>query len=157
MGNNSSNKKTKKKDNYQINQDNKDFENKEEINQNIETNDIVDIESILKNISSKRKQELKDFILSNVTIDEKLIKEKQQQINNENLSFPFVSKFDLSTDFINSYFILISNDIIIVPTNHIYKKNKSSYLFSFSQLKNDIYNDIFHIIIENDDYNKIFF
>ena len=149
MGNKSSNRKNKKKE---ASKDTKIIKNSKNNNQNDESNDYVDIKSILEKITPYRKKELIDFLLSNVTEIEELQKDKQQQINNENLSFPFVSKFDYYKDPINSYLILVSNDIVIVPTKHIYQNNKSTGSLSFSQLKKDIDNDIFHLIIENDDY-----
>ena len=138
MGNKSSNR------NYDIKQNDKN-----------KSDDFIDVKSILKKISQNRKNELIDFLLSKVTKVEELQKEEQKQINNKNLSFPFVSKFDYDKT-INSYFILLSNDIIIVPTKHLYKDNKSPSSLSFSQFNNEIKYDIFHLIIENDGYNNNF-
>ena len=142
MGNKSLNKKTEKNRNYDIKQSDTN-----------KSDDFIDVKSILKKISQNRKNELIDFLLSKVTKVEELQKEEQKQINNKNLSFPFESKFDYDKN-INSYFILLSNDIIIVPTKYLYKDNKSPSSLSFSH--NEIKYDIFHLIIENDGYNNNF-
>ena len=47
--------------------------------------DIIDIKSIIKNINENRKNELIDFLLSNVTMTEEYQKSKENLIKNENL------------------------------------------------------------------------
>ena len=105
--------------------------------------EIIDIKRIFKKINPNRKQELNDFLLSNVTTIEELQKDKESSIKNEKKFYPFVSRFNYGKDIIYSRFILISNDIIIVPTNHIYQDNKTSYNLSFTQTENSINYDIF--------------
>ena len=55
-----------------------------------------------------------------------------------------------------SLFILISNDVILVPNGPIYHNEKLSDYFSFSQIEGDICCDSLHMIIENDSFNTIF-
>ena len=124
-------------------------------NNNIEE-EIIYIKTILINITPKRKQELVDFLLSNITTVEELQKSEESIIKNEKKFFPFVSWLNYYKDIVNSHFILISNDIIIVPTKHIYQDNKASFSLSFTQVENSIYFDIFHIIVENDNYKNNF-
>ena len=112
--------------------------------------EIIDIKKIFKKINPNRKQELNDFLLSNVTTVEELQKDKELSIKNEKKFYPFVSRFNYGKDIIYSRFILISNDIIIVPTNHIYQDNKTSYNLSFTQIENSINYDIFNLVVEND-------
>ena len=117
----------------------------------------VDIKSILKKITPARQKELMDFLFSNIIIDEGTQKNNANLIKNIELSFPFVIKFDYQQKkVIDSYFILISNDIIIVPTNHLYKDDKKPIFLSFSQFKIDIYYKTDLMIIENDNNNNIF-
>ena len=142
MGNKSSNKNTN-------------------IHKKEEVEDIVDIKSIIKNIDQSRKNELIDFLLSNVTINEEYQKSKENLIKNDSLFLQFTSKFKEynDKDNINSHFILISNDIIIVPTKHIYKENEENYKtptsLSFPQFPQipGISFEISNMIIENDNYN----
>ena len=124
--------------------------NKKNINDEIKNDNI----STAKKINQKRKKELLDFLLSNTTIIEELEKNEEKQISNTNLILPFSSKFDNHT--ISSHFILISNDIIIVPTKHLYKINQTSLSLSFPQIEKEIDYDIFNFIIdnENDSNNK---
>ena len=111
--------------------------------------------SLFKKISKQRKKELINYILSNKTINEKY-QENNQKIQNKNLFFPFILKFE-NNDFINSHFILISNDIILIPTKHAFKNNSQTpnSLF-FPQIKKDIIYDTDNLIIENDNYNNIY-
>ena len=142
MGNKSSNKNTN-------------------IHKKEEVEDIVDIKSIIKSIEQSRKNELIDFLLSNVTINEEYQKSKESLIKNESLFLQFTSKFNQydEKDNINSHFMLISNDIIIVPTKHIYRENegcnKTTKSFSFPQFPQipRIPFEISNMIIENDNYN----
>ena len=142
MGNKSSNKNTN-------------------IHKKEEVEDIVDIKSIIKSIDQNRKNELIDFLLSNVTINEEYQKSKESLIKNESLFLQFTSKFKEynDKDNINSHFILISNDIIFVPTKHIYKENeennKTPISLSFPQFPQipGISFEISNMIIENDNYN----
>ena len=124
--------------------------NKKNINDEIKNDNI----STAKKINHKRKKELLDFLLSNTTIIEELEKNEEKQISNTNLILPFSSKFDNHT--ISSHFILISYDIIIVPTKHLYKINQTSLSLSFPQIEKEIDYDIFNFIIdnENDSNNK---
>ena len=124
-------------------------------NNKIEENEI-DIKTILINITPNRKQQLIDFLLSNIATVEELQKREESIIKNEKKFFPFVSRLNYYKDIVNSHFILISNDIIIVPTNHIYQDNKEAYNLSFTKVENSIHFDIFHIIVENDNYNNNF-
>ena len=142
MGNKSSNKNTN-------------------IHKKEEVEDIVDIKSIIKSIDQNRKNELIDFLLSNVTINEEYQKSKENLIKNDSLFLQFTSKFKEynDKDNINSHFILLSNDIIIVPTKHIYKENeennKTPISLSFPQFPQipGISFEISNMIIENDNYN----
>ena len=111
--------------------------------------------SLFKKISKQRKKELINYIISNKTINEKY-QENNQKIQNKNLFFPFILKFE-NNDFINSHFILISNDIILIPTKHAFKNNSQTpnSLF-FPQIKKDIIYDTDNLIIENDNYNNIY-
>ena len=111
--------------------------------------------SLFKKISKQRKKELINYILSNKTINEKY-QENNQKIQNKNLFFFFFLKFE-NNDFINSHFILISNDIILIPTKHAFKNNSQTpnSLF-FPQIKKDIIYDTDNLIIENDNYNNIY-
>jgi len=88
--------------------------------------DTIDIKSIIKNINQNRKNQLIDFLLSNVTMTEEYQKSKENLIKNESLFLLFISNFNElnDKDNINSHYMLISNDIIIVPTKHIYKENE---------------------------------
>ena len=120
-----------------------------------------EIKKNTKNISQNRKKELIDFLLSNATIIEEYQKSNNNLIKNESLFLQFTSKFNQydDKDNINSHFMLISNDIIIVPTKHIYRENekynKTPKSFSFPQFPQipRIPFEISNMIIENDNYN----
>ena len=124
--------------------------------------DIINIKSIIKNINESRKSELMDFLLSNVTMTEEYQKSKDNLIKNESLLLLFISNFNEynGKENINSHFILLSNDIIIVPTKHIYKENekynKTPKSLSFPQYPQipRISFEISNMIIENDNYNN---
>ena len=123
--------------------------------------DIIDIKSIIKNINENRKNELIDFLLSNVSMTEEYQKSNNNLIKNESLFLLFISNFNElnDKDNINSHFFLASNDIIIVPTKNIYKKNekynKTHKSFSFPQFPQipRIPFEISNMIIENDNDN----
>ena len=123
--------------------------------------DTLDIKSIIKNINQNRKNQLIDFLLSNVTMTEEYQKSKENLIKNESLFLLFISNFNElnDKDNINSHYMLISNDIIIVPTKHIYKENekynKTPKSLSFPQYPQipRISFEISNMIIENDNYN----
>ena len=91
-------------------------------------------------------------------------KSKENLIKNESLFLLFISNFNElnDKDNINSHYMLISNDIIIVPTKHIYKKNekynKTPKSLSFPQYPQipRISFEISNMIIENDNYNNDF-
>ena len=79
--------------------------------------------SSIKKVNQKRRQELIQFLLSNVIKDEELLKINAPKISNEIPSFPFISKIGYKKEVhYESHFILISNDIIIIPTKSIYKE-----------------------------------
>ena len=104
------------------------------------------------------KQELIQFLLINAIKDEKILKINVRKISNEIPFFSFTSKIDYDynkKDYIKSHFILISNDIIIIPTKSIIKENdKTNFYLSFPQIKEDIPLSIFNTILENDNYNN---
>ena len=79
----------------------------------------------IKEIDKKRQQEIIHFLLSNRIKDEDILKINAQKISNEIPFFSFTSKFGYNEeDYIKSHFILISNDIIIISTEYIYKERK---------------------------------
>ena len=114
--------------------------------------------SPIKEIDEKRKQELIQFLLSNRMQDKEILKINVEKISNEIPYFSFTSKFDYNEkDYTKSHFILISNDIIIIPTKYICKENDKKALFLvFPQIKEDISLSIFNVILENDNYNNNF-
>ena len=177
MGNKSSKQKSKK-EKHQIEND-KQENNKiekdiieddiiEDIqieNDKIENDKIedIDVTSILSQINQSRKEELMKFLLSNSKSDEELKKyiEKKTKIKNDKLFYPFTLKYQIlkNISFFSedkSLFILISNDVILVPNGPIYHNEKLSDYFSFSQIEGDICCDSLHMIIENDCFNNKF-
>ena len=103
------------------------------------------------------------FLLSNSKSEEELKKctENNTKIKNDKLFYPFTLKYQLlknisifSED--KSLFILISNDVILVPNEPIYHNEKLSDYFSFSQIEGDICCDTLHMIMENDCFNNKF-
>ena len=113
---------------------------------------------IIAKINPKRKQELLDFLLSNVIQDPNLQKINIKKKENKTPFLPFISKFDNYNKNINySNFILISNDIILILTKDIYKGiNEKAYYLSFPNIKENISFSINNFIVENDDYKSIF-
>ena len=111
----------------------------------------------IKSISKKRKKELIDFLLTNVVPDENIQKTNEPKILNKYF-FTFISKFGNDKDFIDSNFILISNDIILLETKNIYKQqgNKFPIYLFFPSINENISYDIYNLIIENNNYNEIF-
>ena len=91
MGNKSSNKNNKNTNDH-----------KKEV-----VEDIIDKKSIIKNINENRKNELIDFLLSNVTMTEEYQKSKDNLIKNESLFLLFISNFNEynGKENINSHFI----------------------------------------------------
>jgi len=100
--------------------------------------------------NKKRKKELIFFLLPNLKTD----KDPQNQIENKSPFLPFTSRFDKENDFIDSHFILISNDIILIPTKHIYKEGRTPFYFSFPLNINKVPFDKYNLIIENENYNN---
>ena len=107
-------------------------------------------------LNSKRKKELLDFLLSNITSVEYLQKNNEKQIKNKFPFFPFTSKFNKDINNSNSHFILLSNDIILISTKDIYKDNKTPVSLSLPNIGQDITYNIFNLIIENENYNNNF-
>ena len=89
--------------------------------------------AIIKNINQKRKQEILDFMLSNEIQESNLKKMNIQKKENKTSFLPCISKFNfIKKEEINSHCILISNDIIIIPTKDMCDEEKKRliiYLF----------------------------
>ena len=109
------------------------------------------LKNIIDSLLSKKKQELMLFLLSNIRNDENLLKIDIQKIPNNTSFFPFVSKYSDSD--ISSNFILISNDIILIPTKHIYKKEAIPNSLTFPQIDENILFSTNNLIVENNNYN----
>ena len=112
----------------------------------------------INEISKKRKQEILDFLLSNVIKDDISSKTDIKKINNNIPYLPFVPNYSLFGDDLNkSHCILISNNIIIILTKHIYQNGylTPDYL-DFPQIKENIPFSDSDIFIENKDYDNIF-
>ena len=140
--------------NKSLNKNNNKYKNeikdeKEGNNENKEKPQII--------LDNNRKQELIDFLLSNVEIIENLDKSNLEQIQNKSVFLPLIIKFNNDKDFINSHFILISNDIILIPTKHIYKEGRTPFYFSFPLNINKVPFDKYNLIIENENYNNKFY
>ena len=112
----------------------------------------------INEISNKRKQEILDFLLSNVIKDDISSRTDIKKINNNIPYLPLVIKFDLSLhDIDNSHCILISNNIIIILTKDIYRGNSETINYlDFPQIKENIPFSDSNIFIENKNYNNIF-
>ena len=105
-----------------------------------------------KELDVKRNQEnLIGFILSRVVMNDDFIKNKENLILND---FPVIS-FEAKEIKVNC--ILISNDIMLVPTKYIKneKPNEDIYLW-FPQIHRNILSSIYDLIIENDNFQNIF-
>ena len=122
-----------------------------EIKQKIEDEQL----EIIKNIIPKRKQELLDFLLSNVEQDPKVQKINIPKKSNDIPFISFISKFENLNNGKYYHFILISNDIIIIPTKYIYNEaNKIASHLSFPNIKEGLEYTIYNFIQENDNYNN---
>ena len=106
----------------------------------------------VKNIIPKINQELMLYILSKITNDENLLKINTQKKQNNFPFFPFTSKYGYFRDSIKSNFILLSNDLILILTKHIYNNKKTPYSLYFPQIKEDILFSLSNFIIENNNY-----
>ena len=109
------------------------------------------LKNIIDSHLSKKEQELMLLLLSNIRNDENLLKIDIQKIPNNTSFFPFVSKYSDSD--ISSNFILISNDIILIPTKHIYKKEAIPNSLTFPQIDENILFSTNNLIVENNNYN----
>ena len=102
---------------------------------------------------SKRNKELLHLLLSNVNQDDNIIKNNINQEQNNLPFLPFISKYDKIE--VNSNFILISNDIILILTKYINNdQEKAPNSLSFPQINENIEYSLYNFIIENNDYNN---
>ena len=110
----------------------------------------------LRKIDEKRKQALIQFLFSNIIKDNYLLKINAPKISNEIPLSSFTSKIGYKKEEYNkSRFILISNDIIIIPTKSIHKeKDNTEFYLSFPQINGDISLSISNVILKNDNYNN---
>ena len=123
-------------------------------------------EKMIKKIQEKRKNELHEFLFSNVSKENILIKNKIDSYDdiksNTNPILGLTTKFNYKGPEINSNLALISKDILIVLTNQIYNEiNGYSLTFEIKDLniKSNFGNsnefDINNYIIENDGNKNI--
>ena len=111
------------------------------------------VKNIIYSNLDKRKQDLLFVLLYNAINVEQLLKINEKEIENKFPFLQFISRFDNSD--INSNFILISNDIILVPKKHIYNnKGKLPNSFSFIHIGENIDYSLYNFIIENSDYDN---
>ena len=103
---------------------------------------------------SERNQELMLFLYNNIINNANPLKVKVPKIQN---NFPFLqSELKYNNLNINSNCILISNDIILIPTRLIYIDNTKPNSLSFPEIKENIEYNANNFIVENDDYNNNF-
>ena len=103
---------------------------------------------------SERNQELLIFLYNNLIDNSYSIKINSTKMQNAFPFLPFISKYNNSS--INMNFILIFNDIILIPTRQIYIDNSKPNSLFFPQIKENIEYNANNFIIENNDYNNNF-
>ena len=102
---------------------------------------------------SNKSQELIEFLLHNIVNNENLLKSNVKKIKNKYPFIPSILKYTNSN--INSNFILISNDIILIPKKKINNRNeKTPNSIFFPQIKEDIEYSSYNFIIENSNYDN---
>jgi hypothetical protein len=80
---------------------------------------------MIEKIEEKRKNELYNFLFSNVPMENKIKKNKINNISpNRNPIFPLTTQFGYDVTKISSNLFLISKDIIVVLTNKIFNEEK---------------------------------
>ena len=99
---------------------------------------------------SKSNQELIEFLLFNVEKDDNV--NKKENIENKVPFIPFVLKYGNAE--INSYFILISNNIILIHKNYLCdNKGEAPDSLFFPQIKESIEYSSYNFVIEKNNDN----
>ena len=119
-----------------------------EVNKNYEIKikkDPIDISNrkkeMIKKIKEGRKNELYEFLFSNVPKENNLIKNKINNISSiTNPILPLITKFNHDSDKISSNLIFLSKDIIIVLTYNILNANSTTLEIKDLKIKLDFGN-----------------
>lgn len=126
--------------------------------------DPIDISNrkkeMIKKIKEGRKNELYEFLFSNVPKENNLIKNKINSISSiTNPILPLITKFKHDSDKISSNLIFLSKDIIIVLTYNILNANSTTLEIKDLKIKLDFGNENGYnhkkYIIENDENKNI--
>ena len=96
---------------------------------------------MIKKIKEGRKNELYEFLFSNVPKENNLIKNKINNISSiTNPILPLITKFNHDSDKISSNLIFLSKDIIIVLTYNILNANSTTLEIKDLKIKLDFGN-----------------